>query len=237
MRVDPHTVDSIVHVVKRGARGMDIVRDYKDRQRFIESVFTLNDVFVDENWKRDIARLGPFERPVHWPEREPLVRILLWTLLPNHFHLLLQEVREGGIAKFMQKLCGSMSLSFNIKYCDQGNIFQGSYKGRLVDKDNYLRYLVFYISVKNVLELYPGGLVNATKDFDRAWDWAIKYPFSSLPNYINSVESPILDDSQGIITEIFGRKDQFKKEAHEMLLTYLSSRPDEFEKIMLESWQ
>lgn len=236
MRVEPHTIDSIIHVVKRGARGMNIVHDNKDRHRFIESIFILNDVFMDDNWKRDIAGLGQFERPFHWPEREPLVRILLWTLLSNHFHLLLQEVREGGMAKFMQRLCGSMSLSFNLKYGGQGSIFQGSYQGRLVDEDSYLRYLVFYISVKNVFELCPGGLVSAVKNFDRAWDWAIKYPFSSLPNYINNIESPIVDDSQGIITEIFGRKDRFKKEAHEMLLAYLNSRPDEFEKIMLEGW-
>ena len=215
---------------------MNIIRNDKDRRRLVESIFILNDVFVDDNWKRNIARLGTFERPAHWPKREPLVRILLWTLLPNHFHFLLQEVREGGIAKFMQKLCGSMSLSFNLKYGGQGSIFQGSYKGRLVDKDDYLRYLVFYISIKNVFELYPGGLVSATRNFDRAWDWAIKYPFSSLSDYISGVESPIIDDSQGIIMEMFSRKDQFKKEAHEMLLAYLNSRPDEFEKIMLESW-
>lgn len=236
MRVESHTIDSIVHAIKRGARGMDIVRNDKDRYRFVESIFILNDVFVDDNWKRNTAKLGPFERPAHWPERKPLVRILLWTLLPNHFHFLLQEVQEGGIAKFMQKLCGSMSLSFNLKYGGQGSIFQGSYKGRLVNEDNYLRYLVFYISVKNVFELYPGGLVSATRDFNRAWDWAIKYPFSSLPNYISGIKSSIINDSQGIITEIFGRKDRFKKEAREMLLTYLDSKPNEFEKIMLESW-
>lgn len=236
MRVETHTVGSIVHVIKRGARGMDIVRDDNDRHRLIKSMFILNDVFVDDNWKRDTAGLGQFERPAHWPKREPLVRILLWTLLSNHFHFLLQEVQEGGIAKFMQKLCGSMSLSFNIKYGGQGSIFQGSYKGRLVDKDNYLRYLVFYISVKNVLEMYPGGLVSALKDFDRAWNWAIKYQFSSLAGYINGVESPIVDDSGALIADIIGRPDQFKKEAHEMLLTYSDSRPDEFEEIMLESW-
>ncbi len=226
MRVEPHTIDSIVHVTKRGARGMDIMRNDKDSWRFVKSIFLLNDVYEDLNWKRDTVKLGFFERPAHWPEREPLVRILLWTLLPNHFHILLQEIREGGMAKFMQRLCGSMSLSFNAKYGGQGSIFQGSYTGKLVEEDSYLRYLVFYISVKNVLELYPGGLASAVKDFDKAWEWAIRYPFSSLPVYVGAIESPIIGDPQEIITNIFGHGEAFKQEAHEMLLTYMTSKPD-----------
>ena len=36
--------------------------------------------------------------------RDPLVRILAWTLLSNYFHLLLEEIRDNGISKFMQRL-------------------------------------------------------------------------------------------------------------------------------------
>src|SRR3989338_8668550 len=149
MRVEPHGIDSILHVTKRGARGLDIVRDEHDRHRFGKLLFYLNDTFSDTNWIDALKYRRPLERPEHWPEREPLVRILAWTLLSNHFHLLLEEIREGGTAKFMQRLCGSMSMCFNLKYKEKGSIFQGAYHARAVTEDAHIQYLMFYILIKN----------------------------------------------------------------------------------------
>ena len=238
MRVEPHSVDSILHVVKRGARGMDIVLDDADRWRFVKSLFLLNDSHSSTNWYTETANLKLFERPSHWPEREPLTRIFAWVLIPNHFHLLLQEKSEGGIAKFMQRLCGSMSLCFNLKYESMGSIFQGSYKAKRVDDDSYLRHLAFYIQVKNVLELYPGGLVAALEDFDKAWDWALKYNFSSLPSYALGIGSPILDDTEGLIENIH-KQALSKQDAYEMLELYarksdIWSDNDRLQELVLE---
>src|SRR3989344_3262207 len=154
MRVEPHTLDSIVHVTKRGTRGMPIVRDSKDQYRFMRLLYYANDKFHDEYWERSTKDLGMFGRPHTWPARDPLVKILAWTLLPNHFHLVLKETAEGGIAKFMQKLCGSMTTHFNRKYKERGSLFQGSYKARTVDLrgDEYLRILAVYVMVKNTFE-------------------------------------------------------------------------------------
>src|SRR3989344_2655516 len=193
MRVEPHGIDSILHVTKRGARGLDIVRDEHDRHRFGKLLFYLNDTFSDTNWIDALKYRRPLERPEHWPEREPLVRILAWTLLSNHFHLLLEEIREGGTAKFMQRLCGSMSAASNSKYSETGSIFQGSYRCKTVDDDSYLRYLTFYIQVKNVFDMYPGGLAKAISNFEKAWEWALQYPYSSLRTYALDIESPIIE--------------------------------------------
>lgn len=236
MRVDPYTIDSIVHVTKRGTRGMDIVRDNDDRTRFAKSLFLLNDTYSNPYWHRETAVLKTFERPADWPEREPLTRILAWTLLSNHFHLLLQEIREGGIAKLMQRLGGSMSLCSNLKYKEQGSIFQGAYHGRVVDNDTHLNYLAFYILVKNVLEMYPGGLKAAAADFDDAWEWAIRYPFSSLPGIILGNPDPIVVDVDGVLLGIIGRGNSFKKEARELLEMHMALRGEDFKDIMLESW-
>lgn len=236
MRIEPYAIDSIIHVTKRGVRGMDIVRDSDDRWRYVRSLLLLNDTYMDPNWHREAARIGIFERPTHWPEREPLVRILAWTLLSNHFHLLLQEIREGGTAKFMQRLGGSMSLCFNLKYKEKGSIFQSAYHGRVIESDAHLSYLAFYILIKNVLEMYPGGLRAALANFDDAWEWATRYPFSSLSGIISGKQSPITDDIEGLMAEIIGQGNSFKKEASELLEVHMASRGEEFKTIMLESW-
>lgn len=192
MRVEPYSVGSIIHITKRGVRGTDIVRDAEDRWRFTKSLFLLNDTHTDPNWHRESAKLPILERPSHWPEREPLVRILAWTLLSNHFHLLLQEICEDGTAKFMQRLGGSMSMCFNLKYKEKGSIFQSAYYGKVVENDAHLNYLAFYILIKNVLEVYPGGLKAAYTHFDDTWEWAIQYPFSNLPGIISGKSLPIV---------------------------------------------
>src|SRR3989344_1851227 len=101
MRVENHAIGSIMHIIKRGARGMKITENFSDKIRFKRLLFYMNDLYQDSNFGQNIKGLNMFERPVTWPKRDPLVKILAWTLMPNHFHLLLEEIREGGIAKFM----------------------------------------------------------------------------------------------------------------------------------------
>lgn len=193
MRVEAYAVDSMLHITKRGARGMPIVRDAADTDRFARLLFYLNDEYRNENWEREVAGDVPYSRPQQWPERKPLVGVLAWVLMPNHFHLLLKEVQDGGISLFMRRLCGSMTMHFNAKYDEQGSIFQGSYRGRTVSDDDYARYVAAYVMVKNVYETYPGGLRRAVREFDTAWKWAIRQKHSSLPDYATDVSSPIID--------------------------------------------
>lgn len=258
MRVEPYGVGSVMHVVKRGTRGMEIVRDESDRWRFLKLLYLLNDIHQPRNNARvcksdlhtlitddgDTVNLGAsqtctpasalFRRPEEWPDREPLVAILAWTLMPNHFHLLLRETREGGISKFMQRLCGSMSTAFNQKYEEKGSIFQGAFRGRTVDTDEYLRYVLPYIVVKNVFELYPDGLSNAIKDFDSAWRWASSYPFTSFRTSAHGDQSPIIDHAQlvdlGLLTPA-----TFKRNSRDMLAGHLHTRED-FAGLLLEDW-
>jgi len=234
MRVEPYGVGSVLHVTKRGTRGMEIVRDEVDRHRFMRSLFYANDTHMDDNWRKTIVGLGPFERPVEWPDREPLVRVLAWTLVPNHFHLLLEEIREAGVSKFMQRLCGSMSAYFNAKYTERGSIFQGAYRSRTVSEDSHLRYLTFYIQVKNVLELYPGGLERAMKNFDRAWAWALQYRFSSLPAFVAYADTPITDSV--LLRDLYPDSVAFKHEAYDLLLGHLEHHTGDFAAVALEPW-
>lgn len=223
MRVEPYTVGSYVHVLKRGARGLPITRDEKDKWRFVRLLYYMNDEFKDDFWERNTVELKIFERPETWPDQKPLVKILVWTLMPNHFHLLLQETSDGGVTKFLQKLCGSMSMSFNSKYKERGSIFQGAYKSKTVGEDRYLRWLASYIMVKNVFELYPGGLEAAANNFEKAWAWANQYKFSSFSNYAQKSDSPILQ--KDILGELF-QESEFKSSAREIILSRTWEKDD-----------
>lgn len=218
MRVQPYGVGSFMHALKRGARGLPLTRDDADKLRFVRLLYFANDEHSDEYWERNTMGLGRFDRPEFWPERRPITRILGWVLMKNHFHLILEETQEGGISKFMQRLCGSMSSHFNKKYEEKGSLFQGAFKGKTVSTDSYLRQLVPYVMVKNVFEAYPKGFTEGLKNFDEAWEWGSKsYLFSSLPQYAGESDSPIIE--KGIIGEMFPTPSDFKRHAKEILLT------------------
>lgn len=215
---------------------MDIVRDLPDKNNFIRTLYYLNDTHTDRNWRREIVNLGMFERPASWPEREPLAHVLAWTLLSNHFHILVQELQEGGTAKLMQRIAGSLSMSFNLKYKEKGSLFQSGYRGRTIDTDTHLSYLAFYILVKNVLDMYPGGLHAAQGNFDDAWEWAKRYPYSSFRDIVSGAPSLIVDDGEGLITSVIGAGDAYKQEAKELLDFHMASHGEDFKKLMLEPW-
>lgn len=215
---------------------MALARDDGDRLRFVKSLYYLNDSHSDPYLHETIADLPLFERPPDWPEHDPLVRILAWTLLSNHFHLLLQEIREGGIARFMQGLGGSMTKCYNLKYKERGSIFQSLYHGKVIDEDAHLTYLGFYILVKNVLEMYPGGLREAQKNFDDAWAWAVQYPWSSFSGHISGSHTPIIEVSDNPLVDIMGCGDECKHQARELLDLHIDSHGEEYKDLMLEFW-
>lgn len=195
MRKDEFTTDSYVHVVKRGTRGSPIVRDDADRFRFLLMLTHFNDTFASQNWYRDLqdANLhNSFLRPEFWPEQECLVNIIAFCLVENHFHLILQELVEGNIARFMQRLGIGMTMKFNERYEERGSLFQGAYRARTISDDRYFRYVSAYVQLKNTLDMYPGGQKAVCDDFDRAYDWVCSYPYSSLGDYTGKFDRPII---------------------------------------------
>lgn len=219
MRVEPYTIGSYVHVIKRGSRGLPIVKDEGDRWRFLLMLYHFNDSYKSDNWYRELMDnkiANTFQRPPNWPKRKKIVEILCFCLLDNHFHLLLKEIIPGGVSKFMQKLGNGMSKHYNEKYDSKGSIFQGAFKLKTISSDEYLRYVSAYIQVKNTFEMFPGGIQKAFEMFDKAYLWSTKYPYSSLGNYAGVFENPIVD--RGLLGEVFSSAKEYKDFSNDFIL-------------------
>ena len=204
MRKEPIDIGSFVHVIKRGTRGLPIVKDEGDKWRFLLMLNHFNDEYASENWFRDLRDekiAHTLLRPKLWPAQEKLVKILGFCLLDNHFHLFLKEITENGIAKFMHRLGIGMTKGFNEKYKEKGSLFQGAYHSKTIEEDMYLRYVSVYIQVKNAFDMYPGGYKKALCNFDTAYEWASKYVYCSLGDYVGTRKSPIVETD--LLGEIF----------------------------------
>ena len=141
----------------RGVEKRIIFNNEHDYQRFLLLLLLVNDEKAV-----DVQLLF---RDYSIPElinqkRKPLVSVLGFCLMPNHYHLILKETSDNGISKFMHKLGTGYTLYFNVKNERSGSLFQGTYKAKHAEDDRYLKYLFEYIHLNPIREyLEKGGLV------------------------------------------------------------------------------
>jgi hypothetical protein len=89
--------------------------------------------------------------------------------MDNHYHLVL-ETPKGNLLKVMHGVNSSYTGYFNRKYGRSGHLFQGRYRGILVEKDMYLLSLSRYVHLNPV----RARVVERPED----------YRWSSYPGYI-----------------------------------------------------
>ena len=64
--------------------------------------------------------------------------------MTNHYHIVVETV-ESNLSQGMRQLNGVYSQYFNHTHRRVGHVYQGRYKGILVDKDSYLLELTRYV--------------------------------------------------------------------------------------------
>lgn len=99
------------------------------------------------------------------------IELLVYCLMPNHFHFLLKQNEVRSIELFMRSLLTRYSVYFNKHYDRVGHLFQGAYKGVLIRHEEYLLWLSRYIH-RNPLELL------------RKEEKLSAYPYSSYRVYL-----------------------------------------------------
>src|SRR3989344_628712 len=165
-------VGDIAHVFNRGVDKRKIILDKNDYFRFTNDLFLINNKSGKIRTRRK-ENLNPLEF-----NQEKLVEVLKWTILPNHFHLLLYEVIEGGISEYIRRLGNAYTKYFNTKNKGRsGYLFQNKAQIVPIQEDSQFLYIPFYIDL-NVLDLKfkdwksnrPGKV--EAKSFLRTYDWS-----------------------------------------------------------------
>ena len=73
------------------------------------------------------------------------VGLSAFAIMPNHFHLLVQEKERGGISWYLQRIQNGYAKYFNAKHKKRGHLFQGYFRAIPVTTDEQLLYLSAYI--------------------------------------------------------------------------------------------
>lgn len=142
-------VGGIYHVLNRGVEKRNIFEKSQDYSRFILGLYHFNNAHPSDIW----ANLQKEGRSVlSRAGRDPLVDILCFVLMPNHYHLILREIRKGGIIAFMHKMAGYATY-FNKQYDRVGSLFQSRYKAVQIKDDTQLANTFVYVHT-NPVELW-----------------------------------------------------------------------------------
>ena len=162
--------DYYYHIYNRGVEKRIIFQNKKDYNTFLEILIYY--LVPDKKWPKQIF------------SRKPQVKIsqgvslLCYCLMPNHFHLLVKQKEDNCIVAFMNALGITYARYFNKKYDRVGSLFQGRFKAKLVETDEYLLHLSKYIHL-NPEEFYKKSILS--------------YPYSSYRFYVDGGPKQFID--------------------------------------------
>ncbi len=142
---------ALYHVTTRGDGQEDIYLGDEDREQFLTVLAQVQ---------------GRFNWVIH-----------AYCQMTNHYHLLI-ETPDGNLSEGMRQLNGVYTQRFNRAHRRVGHVFQGRYKGILVEKDSYLLELSRYIVLNPVRAAmvtnpgeWPWSSYRAMVGEDVAPDW------------------------------------------------------------------
>ncbi len=142
---------AIYHVTSRGNARQEIVRDDADREKRLDWL------------RRTVETYG-------W-------QLHAFTLMSNHDHLFV-ETPEPNLSAGMQYLNGGYAGYFNWHHRRSGHLFEGRFKGHLVEEEGYFLEVSRYIHLNPVRakmvarpEQYPWSSYRGYQRASRALQW------------------------------------------------------------------
>ncbi|MCI0395632.1 MAG: transposase [Chloroflexi bacterium] len=141
------------HFYNRGARQLTIFRE------------ETNYLFV-------LSRLKKYRRELN-------IAIIVYCLLPNHYHFLVRQDGDQPAGLLPQRVFNSYSKAYNNHYNHSGTLFEHRFEARPVDSERYLRHLCRYIHANPAKH----GLVQ------RPEEW----PYSNYPDWLGQRNGTLVD--------------------------------------------
>ncbi|MBI5798905.1 MAG: transposase [Candidatus Yonathbacteria bacterium] len=201
---EPLITGEYYHIYNRGVDKRDIFSDLEDLERFKESIKQFNQVegigsleMYHKSTPKEVRALSSHGKS------EPLVAIVAFCINPNHFHFVLKQLVDGGIAKFMQKILGGYTYYFNKKNQRAGSLLQGTYKYKTITDDNYFRKIFGYVNQNYLVHDIPKNKLH--------------FIFSSDAEYENGLFDFVSNAEGQEMLKIFKGKSNFKKHCREII--------------------
>jgi putative transposase len=151
--IKTYVANGIYHVYNRGVN-KDIIfideQDYRVFSRILKTALSPPPdpklIQIDITFKGGTFKGIP-KQPKSFYED---IILIAYCLMPNHFHLLIQQVKEKSMNEFLRSVSVRYVMYFNKRHKRIGPLFQGTYKGSLVVDDTYLLHVSRYIHLNHL---------------------------------------------------------------------------------------
>ena len=208
------------HVFNRGVEKRNIFQQVSDYFRFIFCLYELNDKKLIKMRDRISERKKrKYTGATRVSDREDLVEVIVFCFMPNHYHLILRQLVDGGISLFMKKLADSYVGYFNLKHnrIGMGSLFQGRFKAVHVKDDRQLLALICYIFTNPVELIEKNWKEIGVKDIKKVIQFLESYRWS---NYLDCIGIPNFPSvtKRDFIMEFLGGSDGIKKSIKDWIL-------------------
>lgn len=156
MRKVPFVGSEYYHIYNRGVDKRSIFNDYKDLERFFQSIKEFNSI-------EPIGSIFENSFEKRKSKQDRLVEIICYCLNPNHYHFVLRQLVEKGISEFMRRL-GGYTWYFNNRHKRNGALFQGRFKSSHINSNEYLLHVSAYVNLNNRFHGEPYKLSKSSLD-------------------------------------------------------------------------
>jgi putative transposase len=138
--------------------------------------------------------------------RDPLVEVLAFCFMPNHIHLLLRQLKDNGITKFMSKFGTGYSAYFKQKHNikDKGYFFNGRFFAVHIKNDEQLKIAFAYIHANPVSLIEPeykeAGIKNPEKAIlflENNYKWSSYLDYIRKKNFPSITKRDFLSETMG----------------------------------------
>ena len=186
---------SIYHIYNRGNNKEVIFRDDQDYRAFLFRLGLVLGIEKEDLNKSEITK-SPKSR-VRIKGLEPnSFKIHAFCLMPNHFHMLIEQCGDESISKLILKISTSFSKYINLKHKRVGYVFQDRFKSVCIETNPQLMLISSYIHMNPVKD----SLVDNPEE----------YKWSSYNDFITDRKNSVL--YKQFLTEVFGGIKNFIKE-------------------------
>lgn len=144
--------NSVYHIFNRGVNRQQIFFSQHSYKRFLDVCMYYQ--FVNPPVRFSYYLERPLEQKLLFIQalqmHDKQVSILAYCFMPNHFHFLLEQLKENGISKFMSQISNSYTKYVNTKYNRVGPLLQGIFKAVQIETDEQLMHASRYIHLNPV---------------------------------------------------------------------------------------
>lgn len=131
--------------------------------------------------------------------RDKLVEVLGFCFMPNHVHLLVRQMQDNGITKYMSKIGTGYAGYFNRKHDRKGHLFQDKFYSVHVSNDNQLKIIFTYIHT-NPLSLFNSNWKEIrVENSEKHLKFLNDYKWSSYQDYIGKKNFPSVTNRDFIL--------------------------------------